>query len=291
MSIHTTRNRALGIAGLAAATLVSLGVGIPAAASTAAPPAATQAAPAAPACSTAKPTIVLVHGAWADASSFAPVTSRLQAQGYTVRNAPNPLGSLTGDAANVAAFVNQQIKGPVVLVGHSYGGSVITDAAAQIPTTKSLVYVDAYAPAEGESVLDITAAQPGSVLGVADPTTVFDFVQYTGAPTGDVDAYIKPALFGKFFAAHLPKTQTSELASSQSPVTLGALSAKSAAPAWAKTPSYFFIGSTDAILPPAEQRVMAKRVNAVSVVELQADHLSMLEQPAAITQLIERASR
>lgn len=289
MSINaTTRSRSLRLIGLAAATLVTLGVGIPAAASAA--PAAPAARPT-PACSSAKPTVVLVHGAWADASSFAPVTSRLQAEGYTVRNAPNPLRSLAGDAANVAAFVNQQIKGPVVLVGHSYGGSVITDAAAQIPTTKSLVYVDAYAPAEGESVLDITAAQPGSVLGVADPTTVFDFVQYPGAPTGDVDAYIKPALFGKFFAAHLPKAKTNELASSQSPVTLGALSAKSTAPAWKTIPSYFFIGSTDAILPPAEQQVMAKRANAVKIVELPADHLSMLEQPGAISNLIERASR
>ncbi len=286
MSVHTSRRgRTLRNVGITAAALVALGGGAANAAT------AESSAPSSASSHSAKPTIVLVHGAWADPSSFAPITEQLQADGYTVRNAPNPLRGLASDAANVAAFVNQTITGPVVLVGHSYGGSVITNAATQIPTAKALVYIDAYAPDEGESVLDNTAAQPGSVLGVADPTTVFDFVQYSGAPTGDVDAYIKPSLFGNFFASHLSDSLKNQLASSQSPVTLSALSAKSAAPAWKTLPSYFFIGSTDQILPAAEQRAMATRAGALSVVELKADHLSMLEQPTAISTLIERASR
>jgi len=281
-----TRGRRLRNLAIAAATIATVGIAIPVAA---------DASPADGAVldgrsSGAKPTIVLVHGAWADASSFALVTAGLQHDGYTVLAAPNPLRGLASDAAYVAAFVNQRTTGPVVLVGHSYGGAVITNAAASIPTTKSLVYVDAYAPAEGESILDITAAQPGSVLGVADPTTVFDFVQYPGAPEGDVDAYIKTDLFPGFFAAALPKAVTTPLAVGQSPVTLGALSEKSAAPAWATVPSFFFIGSNDKILPPAEQEAMAARANGY-VERGEADHLSMLEVPKAIIKLIERAGK
>ena len=113
-----------------------------------------------------KPTVVLVHGAWADASSFAPVTKQLQEDGYTVLNAPNPLRGLASDAANVAAFITQHTVGPVVLVGHSYGGAVITEAAGKTTTVQALVYVNAYAPDEGESVIQLTGTRPGSLLAV-----------------------------------------------------------------------------------------------------------------------------
>jgi len=279
-STFVQRIRGLGVAALA---VVALGLGIPGAADAAPSGGAGRPAP-------AKPTIVLVHGAWADASSFALVTASLQHEGYTVLAAPNPLRGLTSDAAYIAAFVNQSTTGPVVLVGHSYGGAVMTNAATSIPTVKSLVYIGAYALAEGESVLDATAAQPGSALGVADPTTVFNFVQYPGAPAGDVDAYIKPKLFPGFFAAKLPTAVTSTLAASQSPVTLSALSEKSGAPGWAKIPSFFFIGSEDKIIPPAEQEVMAKRAGGY-VERDRADHLSMLESPFKIVKLIERAAK
>jgi pimeloyl-ACP methyl ester carboxylesterase len=237
-----------------------------------------------------KPTIVLVHGAWADNSSFAPVTQRLQSDGYTVMSAPNPLRSLHDDAAAVAAFVNQATTGPVVLVGHSYGGSVITNAATQIPRVQALVYVDAYAPDEGESVLDLTGAEPGSALAVPDPSTVFNFVQYPGAKDGDVDTYVKPELFKSIFAANLPTTQTNVLAADQQPVALHALEAPSDAPAWKQIKSFFFIGTSDKVLPAAEQVAMAKRAHGV-IVERNADHLSMLETPKQITTLIERAAR
>jgi pimeloyl-ACP methyl ester carboxylesterase len=274
------RVRKLGVAAL---TAVVLGVAAPAAAD--AEPADLVGRP-----SPAKPTVVLVHGAWADASSFAPVTAGLQHEGYTVLSAPNPLRGLSADAAYVAAFVNQRTTGPVVLVGHSYGGAVITNAAQSIPNVKALVYIDAHALAEGESMLDVTAAQPGSALGVADPSTVFDFVQYPGAPEGDVDTYIKPELFAGFFAAKLPKAVTATLAVSQSPVTLSALSEKSGAPAWARIPSFFFIGSEDKILPPAEQEFMAKRAHGY-VERGRTDHLAMLEAPSTIVKLVDRAAK
>jgi pimeloyl-ACP methyl ester carboxylesterase len=236
-----------------------------------------------------RPTIVLVHGAWAGPSSFERVTARLQADGFTVLNAPNTLRGVAIDAANVAAFVKQATTGPVVLVGHSAGGTVITNAAVQAPTVKALVYVNAFAPAEGETVLELSAAQPGSALAVPDPSTVLDFVQYAGAPTGDVDAYVKPDLFGGFFAAQMPKRKADVLAASQSPVTLGFLSEPSGPPAWESLKSYFFVGTRDKVLPPAEQRAMAQRAHG-TIVEGATDHLSMLEAPKAIARLIERAA-
>lgn len=283
MTIKSSFDRTRRFApGIALAALAGLGLAVPSAAATSATSSHTAAAP--------KPTIVLVHGAWADASSFAPVTKRLQQDGYTVLNAPNPLRGLDTDAANVAAFINQATTGPVVLVGHSYGGAVITNAAVATPTVKALVYVDAYAPAVGESVLDLTGAQPGSALAVRDPTTVFTFVQYDGATGGDVDVYLKPNLFKGIAAAALPASKANVLAASQSPVALGALKAGTTAAAWTQIKSYFFIGTNDKVLPPAEQRAMAERAHGVTV-ERKADHLSMLEAPKEITALIETAAK
>jgi pimeloyl-ACP methyl ester carboxylesterase len=236
-----------------------------------------------------KPTVVLVHGAWADASSFAPVTKQLQEDGYTVLNAPNPLRGLASDAANVAAFITQHTVGPVVLVGHSYGGAVITEAAGKTTTVQALVYVNAYAPDEGESVIQLTGTRPGSLLAVPDPSTVFDFVQYPGAAPGDVDTYVKTSLFRKVMAAHLPAAQADVLAVSQRPVALSALTAPATAAAWKTIKSYFLVGTTDNAIPVALQRDMAERADGV-VTELKADHLSMLEAPHEVTKLIEKAA-
>src|SRR5207244_2226414 len=134
-------------------------------------------------------------------------------------------------AASVAAFIDQATTGPVVLVGHSYGGAVITNAARSLPRVKGLVYVDAYAPAENETVVQLTGAQPGSVLA-ADPATVFDFVQDPSLPQGDPDLYIKRDRFPGAFAAQLPQPVGAQLAATQSPITAGALNAPSGAPAW-----------------------------------------------------------
>ena len=284
---RATSRRTIKVASAAAAVL-ALAIAAPTLAANASPAPAHKASTI-QTTSAVKPTIVLVHGAWADASSFAPVTALLQHQGYTVLNAPNPLRGLDSDAADVAAFVNQATTGPVILVGHSYGGSVITNAALQAPTVKGLVYIDAYAPDAGETTLGLTSAKPGSALAVADPSTVLNFVQYPGAPTGDVDTYIKPSVFESGFAGSLPKSITAVLAADQSPVTLSALTAPSGTPAWKTIPSYFFLGTKDDILPASEQEFMAARAHGV-VVTGNADHLSMLETPLPIDQLIVRAA-
>jgi pimeloyl-ACP methyl ester carboxylesterase len=155
--------------------------------------------------STDKPTIVLVHGAWADASSFSAVTADLQRRGFTVLLAPNPLCGVANDTKEAADFVAQATSGPVVLVGHSYGGVVITGAAASLPEVRALVYVDAFAPAPGESASSLTNELPGSLLNVPDPTAIFDFVLPSpDAPQGDYDSYIKRERFHEVFAAGIP---------------------------------------------------------------------------------------
>ena len=279
--MSTTRT-ALRTAGIAAAAVLTLGLAIPAAASAATPAPATGSP-------SAKPTIVLVHGAWADASSFAPVTARLQQDGYTVLSAPNPLRGLSTDAASVAAFVNQATTGPVVLVGHSYGGSVITAAATATPRVTQLVYVDAFAPATGESVVSLSTGS-GSALDT-DPTRVFDAVQDPNLPTGDPDLYVKRDQFRSIFAAHLGAQDAAVLSASQSPIAGGALQETlTGAPAWATIPSWFVIGTDDKVIPQAGQVAMANRAHG-RITTVKADHLSMLEQPGQITQVIEKAAR
>ncbi|MFC5502972.1 alpha/beta fold hydrolase [Lysinimonas soli] len=274
--------RTLKTAGIAAAAVVALGLAIPAAASAATPARAINSQP-------AKPTVVLVHGAWADASSFAPVAKRLQRDGYTVLDAPNPLRGLSTDAASVAAFVNQATTGPVVLVGHSYGGSVITAAASTLPRVTDLVYVDAFAPATGESIVGLSKGS-GSAFDT-DPATVFDAVQDPNMPTGDPDLYVKRDQFRSIFAAHLDAKDAAVLSASQSPIAGGALQETlSGAPAWQTIPSWFVIGTDDKVIPQAGQLAMAHRAHG-QITTVDADHLSMLERPAQITQVIEKAAR
>lgn len=267
------------IAGLATAAVVTLALAVP----TAALAATSHSNP-----PQAKPTVVLVHGAWADASSFAPVTERLQRDGYTVLSAPNPLRGLSTDAASVAAFVNQATTGPVVLVGHSYGGSVITAAATSTPRVTDLVYVDAFAPATGESIVDLSKGS-GSAFDT-DPGTVFDAVQDPNMPTGNRDLYVKRDLFRSIFAADLNPRDAAVLSASQSPIAGGALQEQlTGAPAWQTIPSTFVIGTEDKVIPMAGQLAMAGRAHGTTVT-VKADHLSMLEQPAKVTQAIEKAA-
>ena len=238
------------------------------------------------------PNIVLVHGAWADGSSWSGVTSRLQADGYTVYVLPNPLRGITSDAAYVASFLGT-ITGPIILVGHSYGGAVITNAATGNANVKALVYIDAFAPDEGESLLQLAGAPPppgqaGSCLG-GDPTTVFNFVPYPDAPQGDVDLYIKPDLFPSCFANDLPARQAAVLAASQRPIALSALGEPSGTPAWKTIPSWYLIGTIDKVIPPYAQRFMAERAHA-QIVEVKASHPSMISHPGAAANLIEKAA-
>jgi pimeloyl-ACP methyl ester carboxylesterase len=231
----------------------------------------------------AKPTMVLVHGAWADASSWAKVTDRLQRDGYTVLAAPNPLRGLSYDAAYLTAFLQQHTTGPVILAGHSYGGAVITNAALTDPDVKALVYVDAFVPDQGETIL-------GLLGGGGDPTALFDFVQYPGAPAGDVDLYIKTALFPQLFAGDLPGGTARSLAAAQRPIAFSALQEPSGTPAWKSLPSWYVRGTTDAILPPATQLMMARRARS-TVINVAASHLSMLSHPDVTAAAIRTAAR
>ena len=227
---------------------------------------------------------MLVHGAWADSSSWSDVVRRLQRAGYTVDVPPNPLRSLPGDAAYIASYL-QTIQGPIVLVGHSYGGAVITNAALGNPHVKALVYVNAFIPDEGESVQQLAGAQPGSALAVADPTTVFSLVPYPDAPAGDFDAYILPSVFRTAFANDLGAKEAAVLASTQRPATLSALGTPSGPPAWKSIHSWAFVGTLDRVLPPAEQQIMAERARS-HITRVKASHLSMISRPASVTDVI-----
>jgi len=232
----------------------------------------------------AKPTIVLVHGAWADGSSWDLVTQRLERDGYAVLVTANPLRGIANDSAYLAAIL-KTIPGPIVLVGHSYGGAVITNAGVGIPNVKELVYIDAFAPDQGENMLQLAMAEPGSALA-APPQNVFDAVPLPGAKAAtDVDVYLKSSIFHDAFANDIPFSQAAILAARQRPAALTGAAEPSGIPAWKSVPSWFLIGTADHVIPPAEQTKMAERAHG-HIVRVNASHLSMISQPAAVESLI-----
>jgi pimeloyl-ACP methyl ester carboxylesterase len=224
-----------------------------------------------------KPTIVLVHGAWADASSWNAVASELQSQGFTVLAPTNLLRNVTIDAPYITSFLAQQTSGPVVLVGHSYGGFVTTNAAVGADNVKALVYVDAFIPDEGEFVFSILGGS-GSAFDIPDPTVVFDLAGYPGAPEGDVEAILKPDTVHSSFCQDLPEAQRWLVHAGQRPITLSANTTPSGPPAWKNLPSWAVIGTEDRVIPPATLRSMAERAGA-TITEAPASHVSMISQP------------
>jgi pimeloyl-ACP methyl ester carboxylesterase len=231
-----------------------------------------------------KPTVVLVHGAVADASGFGAVTSRLQHDGYTVVAPANPLRGLASDAAYVASVLSA-IKGPIVLVGHSYGGGVIGEAANGVANVKALVFLNALALDVGESNQDIAQRFPDAKI--ADALITRPFPQPGGA---GVDLSIDPAQFRAVFAADVPASITARMATAQRPLALAALQEKSVEPAWKTIPSWYLIGRQDEAIDPAAQRFMAVRAHAHTV-EIDSSHASFLSHPAAVTALIRQAAR
>jgi pimeloyl-ACP methyl ester carboxylesterase len=234
-----------------------------------------------------KPTIVLVHGAWADASSWNGEVDRLQRDGYVVRALANPLRGLTSDSADVASFL-ATISGPIVLVGHSYGGAVITNAAAGNHNVKELVYVDAAAPAVGETVGQLSGTT--SALDAA-PDTLFDSVPYPNAPGGDTDLYLKKSVFLLSFAQDLPRATAQRLWASQRPAAMSAFTTPSAAAAWQTIPSWYVIGTADKIITPQSELFMAHRAHAHILMIPGGSHLTLISHPEAVTEQILAAAR
>jgi pimeloyl-ACP methyl ester carboxylesterase len=293
MSSPLTRRRLTLFTALLAGPAAALGL-VAAAPIAAAQPAMRSTASSDPAAGTpsggsshgAKPTVVLVHGAWADGSSWTGVIQRLQRSGYPVRALANPLRGLTSDAASVAGFLST-VPGPVVLVGHSYGGAVISTAAAGNPNVKALVYVNAFVPDVGETILSL--AGPDSVLA-GDPTTVFDFAPNPAGPPGDVDLYLKKSVFQESFASDLPARISSVLYATQRPAAFSGFAVPATAAAWKTIPSWYLVGTEDTVIPPDRQLFMARRANA-RIVHVAASHVSLISRPGAVTGLILAAAR
>jgi pimeloyl-ACP methyl ester carboxylesterase len=231
------------------------------------------------------PTIVLIHGAFADASSWSPVVKRLQRQGHRVLAPPVPLRGLAGDAAYVRSVLDS-VEGPVVLVGHSYGGSVISRAAVGASQVKALVYVAAFVPDVGESALSLTRKYPGSSLEQATSTQHYPL---PGGGQGE-ELIIRQDLFRQQFAAGVPVSTAQTMAVGQRPIAVAALEERATAAAWKKLPSWYLIATEDRNIPPAAQRWMAARAKAHTVA-VRAPHAAAVSDPRAVSDLILRAAR
>jgi pimeloyl-ACP methyl ester carboxylesterase len=231
--------------------------------------------------SRARPTIVVEHGAFTDASGWDGVVGRLRRRGYDVIVPANPLRGVAPDAAYLKSVL-KTIKGRIVLVGHSYGGVVITNAAVGVPRVKALVYIAAVAPAKGESQMDIFARFPGSLLG---PSTI------VGRKfPGGVDQYVRAESFRDVFSADRPAAEVATAAATQRPLAKVATSAKSGSPAWRTIPTWYMVATQDHAIPPAAERFMAKRARAHTV-EVKSSHTVMLSHPRAVAKLIRAAAR
>ena len=232
------------------------------------------------------PTIVLVHGAFADASSWNGVIQRLQQQGYTVIAPADPLRGMAADSAYIASLLNQ-IDGPVLLVGHSYGGAVISNAATSAPNVTGLVYVAAFAPDEGENLGDVENGSKDSVLNAA-------LVQYSypAGPGGQtaIEFAINPARIQEAFAADLPPQVTALMAATQRPVAAAAFSDVCGPPAWKKLPSWAVVATGDKAAGADVVRSHAQRAGA-DIVEVEGSHVIMISQPQTVTDHIVKAAR
>ena len=226
------------------------------------------------------PTVVLVHGAFADASGWAGVIERLQAQGIPVVAPPNPLRSVSGDAAYIASAVNQ-IAGPVLLVGHSYGGVVISNAAPMAGNVVGLVYICGFIPDEGESLQALAEQSTDSLLGGALVPAQYP----SGGDEPGIELYIDAAQFHEVFCADLPAEQAAVMAVSQRPGSAVGFGEPSGPVGWKTLPSWAMISPRDLTIGPSGERFMAERAGAV-ITEVDTSHVAMMSQPQAVTDLI-----
>jgi pimeloyl-ACP methyl ester carboxylesterase len=223
------------------------------------------------------PTVLLVHGAFADASSWSEVIADLQEAGIEVIAPANPLRGVAADAAYLASIAGR-IDGPVLLVGHCYGGAVITQAGTQPGNIVGLVYVAAFAPAVGESLLDVSARFPDTLLGPAL------------RPVGNAsELHLTPDRYREVFAADLPERLTSVAAAAQRPVAAAAFEQSCTAAAWQRLPSWFVVASADHAVHPEAQRFMARRIGA-DTIEVDASHAITRSRPVEVTAHIRTAT-
>ena len=227
------------------------------------------------------PTVVLVHGAFANASGWYEVAAELTRAGYPVIAPPNPLRGVAADAAYLASIL-ATLSGPLVLVAHSYGGMVVSNAATGNANVKALVYVAAFAPDEGDTVPGLQYRFPGSRVTP-------DALDFRPHPTG-ADAYIKKDLFRYAFAGDLPREKASLMWAGQRPLNASTFEEPSGVPAWRTIPSWYLAARNDQVIPVAAQRFMAQRAGS-RVVEVAASHVAMMSQPAATADVIKRAAR
>ena len=231
----------------------------------------------------ARPTVVLVHGAFAESASWNGVIQRLQEEGYTALAAANPIRSLSGDAEFVASILDS-IQGSIVLVGHSYGGAVISNAALGKDNVKALVFVGAFAPEEGENIGELSARFPGSTLG--------DTLITVPLADGSNDLYIRQEEYHQQFAADAPAEQAALMAVTQRPLRDVALNESSKSPAWQSIPSWFVFSELDKNIPVAAHRFMAERAGAREVVEIPgASHAVPVSHVDTVSDVIFGATR
>lgn len=231
------------------------------------------------------PTIVLVHGAFAESSSWGGVVDSLLAAGHDVIAAANPLRSVAADAQSVSDLI-RTIEGPVVIVAHSYGGSVVSNVDADAGEITGLVYVNAFAPEPGENCFGLAAKFPGSML---DETTS----RPVPRSDGTTDLFIRQDCFHELFCPDVPAPQAARMAATQRAATQEALVEPSGErPLWKELPSCFLIGEDDHIIPAALQHFMAERAVARRTIEIAgASHAALVSQPAAVCELVLEAAR
>ncbi|MFJ6985545.1 MULTISPECIES: lipase family alpha/beta hydrolase [unclassified Streptomyces] len=245
-----------------------------------------QAADAHTAPATPKPTVVLVHGAWADAAGWTAVAERLRKDGYTVKAPPNPLRGLTYDADYINSTL-QQIKGPIILVGHSYGGAVITNAVKGNANVKALVYIAAFAPDKGDSLAALNG-RPEAKAIPAVPALPTTYPKQDG--TQGTELTIDPGKYRRVFLNNEVNRVTADaLAAEQRPLSVESASETSGTPAWKTVKSYYMVAKQDYAISPDLERFMAARAHATTV-QVDGPHLIMYTNPGPVTHLIEEAA-
>jgi pimeloyl-ACP methyl ester carboxylesterase len=232
-----------------------------------------------------KPTVVLVHGGWDNSTGWNAVVEQLQRRGYPVIAPANPLRGLASDAEYVSSILDT-IEGPVVLVGHSYGGAVITNAAVGHDNVDALVYIAGFAPAEGESLVQLVSMNPGSEIG---PDTLITRRYPLPDGTQGVDLYLTRDGVRTAFAADVPRRVADQMHATQRPFSEAAFGSPSGTPAWATIPSWYLVASRDRAIPPATQRFMAERAGAHTS-EVRSSHVPQISQPEATVTIIRQAA-